>query len=94
MLRTNRQGQKLYPFSCTENAKKLSYMYDNINDRLSVIENTKTENYPGECEILRTNKTELKELMDLCTDSGIIYLTGNLLSRAKNWVAEYDKTKN
>lgn len=93
MLKTNKSGQKLYPFNCTDNAQKLRFMYNQINDRLCMIANGKPEDYPGELEILNNNKTELKELTDLCTDTGIVYLTGNLLSRAKNWVAEYNSIR-
>lgn len=90
MLKTNKSGQKLYPFNCTDNTQKLCFMYNRIDERLCMIANGKPEKYPGELEILNNNKAELKKLTDLCDAAGVIYLTGNLLSRAKNWITEYN----
>lgn len=93
MIKTNKSGQQLYPFSSTENSKKLLTMYHRVNTRIQEIISGKAENYPGELDILLTNKTELNELTDLCSRPGIVYMTGNILSRAKMWVSKYDTEK-
>lgn len=90
MIKTNKSGQRLYPFSSTENSRKLLVMYHKINARLQQLNAGDAERYPGEIDILKTNKTELDELTDLCTKPGIVYITGNILSRAKMWVERYD----
>lgn len=90
VIKTNKSGQKLYPFSSTENSPKLFAMYHKVNTRLQHLENRGEEQYPGETDILRTEKEELCHLTDLCSRPGIIYLSGNLLSRAKLWVSRYD----
>lgn len=90
MIKTNKSGQRLYPFSSTENSRKLLAMYHKINTRLQQLRAGDAELYPGETEILKTNKAELDELTDLCTKPGIVYITGNILSRAKMWVESYD----
>ena len=90
MIKTNKSGQRLYPFSSTENSRKLLVMYHKINARLQQLNAGEAELYPGETEILKTNRTELDELTDLCSKPGIVYITGNILSRAKMWVESYD----
>lgn len=90
MIKTNKSGQRLYPFSSTENNRKLLVMYHKTNARLQQLNAGEAELYPGETEILKTNRTELDELTDLCSKPGIVYMTGNILSRAKMWVEKYD----
>lgn len=90
MIKTNKSGQRLYPFSGTENSQKLSAMYHKVSTRLQHLENRGTEQYPGETDILRTEKEELCRLTGLCSGPGIIYLSGSMLSRAKLWVSRYD----
>lgn len=91
MIKTNALGQTLYPFSVTDNARKLFVMYDNVLKRIAAIENKDcAEEYPGELDILKNNRSELDELTELCRQKKIIYLPGNLLARAKEWVAKYD----
>ena len=91
MVKTNNSGQKLYPFSVAENARKLFVMYDKVIKRIDAIEtNDDAEEYPGELDILKRDKAELDELTELCRQKKIIYLPGNLLSRAKEWIAKYD----
>ena len=68
-------------------------MYHKINARLQQLNAGDTERYPDEIEILKTNRTELDELTDLCSKPGIVYMTGNILSRAKTWVEKYDSEK-
>ena len=91
MVKTNALGQVLYPFSVTDNARKLFVMYDRVLKRISAIENEEiTEEYPGELDILKNNRSELDELTELCRQKKIIYIPGNLLSRAKEWINKYD----
>lgn len=91
MVKTNALGQVLYPFSVTDNARKLFVMYDRVLKRISAIENEEiTEEYSGELDILKNNRSELDELTELCRQKKIIYIPGNLLSRAKEWIAKYD----
>ena len=90
MIKTNKSGQRLYPFSSTENNNKLLAMYHKTNVRLQQLNAGDAERYPGETDILENNKTELDELTDLCSRPGIVYITGNILSRAKMWVESYD----
>lgn len=90
MVKTNKSGQKLYPFSVAENARKLFVMYDRVLKRISAIDNGAAEEYPGELDILQHDRTELDELTELCRQKKVIYLQGNIISRAKEWIAKYD----
>lgn len=91
MLKMNKSGQKLYPFNGSYNYDKFVHMQDLKYQRIQMIQNGQQEEYPGELDILLTEKTELDELTALSHESGFTYITGNLYSRAKHWIAEYDK---
>lgn len=93
MVQTNKSGQKLYPFNSTANSHKLFTMYNRVCNRIDEIQSGEPESYPSELEILDKHQAELVELTELCSGSGIIYLPGNLLSRAKEWVASYDTSE-
>ena len=92
MLKTNKSGQNLYPFNGSNNYDKFVYEQDIKYQRIQEIQNGQPEEYPGELDILLTEKTELDELVALSHEAGITYITGNLYSRAKYWIGEYDKT--
>lgn len=91
MLKMNKSGQNLYPFNGSSNYDKFVYMQDMKCQRIQEIQNGHPEEYPGELDILMTEQTELDELVFISHESGITYITGNLYSRAKHWIAEYDK---
>ena len=91
MLKMNKSGQNLYPFNGSNNYDKFVYMQDLKYQRIQEIRNGQPEEYPGELDILLTEKTELDELVALSHEPGITYITGNLYSRAKHWITEYDR---
>lgn len=91
MTKTNKSGQTIYPFNSFKNSHKIQAMHARVCNRIESIQNGEVELYPGEIDVLRSNETELSQLSEICGTAGIIYLTGNLLSRAKEWVETYDK---
>lgn len=91
MLKINKSGQKLYPFNGSCNYDKFVHVQDLKYQRIQEIQSGQPEEYPGERDILLTETTELDELVVLSHGAGIIFITGNLYSRAKHWIKEYDQ---